>query len=153
LNYCVTFFPAERLVKQRQNQTGCAMINKKLFKLLPIICFAFVFFAESMSAGICFCGKCFPLRQSQTDSQIKSTDYKSASSEEFNRCNFEKEKNFRGVNFSKRTPKGIYHSIFINFYPGDRFQVHQYQNGLSSLSEISIWYASNIYLKNLSIRC
>jgi hypothetical protein len=130
------------------------MTNRKLIKMFLTISFVFVFLVESILAGICFCGKCFPTSlQGSNDLQTTSINYKSVPGKGFNKCNFEKLKFIRGIHFSKKASKVNPLSIFINSDPGDRAQIHQSPNSLIPLLEINLLEVSPIYLKNLSIRC
>lgn len=131
------------------------MRNRKLLKLLITISFVFVFIAENVFAGICFCGKCFPAgSQSQTDLQISSTISKSSSNGGFKSCNFEKGKFLKGVQFSKKSPTGNNsHSILTNYDFGNCQVAGQSGVSFRLVCDKDLQHASPIYLNNLSIRC
>jgi hypothetical protein len=129
------------------------MALRNLIRLIFILPLGSVFFVASLTAMVCFCGRCFPASMQDINLKISSTVDKSSPGNSYKSCNFVKGKSLKGIPLTKQADKLKIFSKFIHSDFHDYSFTRQFKSSMRPFSHSGIIYASSIFLKNLSIRC
>jgi hypothetical protein len=123
-------------------------------KTIPFVLFlASGIFVESVTSGICFCGRCYPDSiQDKTDMQINSNFCKSVFGSICKNCRLKNRNSIKAVHFYKQNLNVKIFHMFLSFDLRDFLSSGTYVWDAAS-EVIRPFQNLPIYLQNLSFRC
>jgi len=129
------------------------MPTRNVAALFFITAFVLVFFIESSTAMVCFCGRCFPSASQDIEIMIKAVSYKGSSNNNIRICKSEKGKTLKGVHFPRQVhdSKILFASIINSLI--NISSVTQAANNNKLFHDYKMVQSFSICLKTLSIRC
>jgi hypothetical protein len=126
---------------------------RNVITLFFVMTFTLVFFIESSTASVCFCGRCFPSGPQDSKLKINSAFDKNPSGKNYRICHL-----INGKSFIRICPDQSVSKIKTCFSP---ITCNSQNCSSLNLSRISLRFIDNceafqhqhLYLKNLSLRC